>query len=382
LLEIEFYLNNRCMKNSAYLVGSLSLLLVLISTSSIAQKRLSCGTEKVDTAFLLRMASLEQSPNYRMASTTRMIKVFIHILFNDIGSGQAITRAQVETEFQTLLADFSSNNLCFYLAGVDTIRNNDLNEFFNVDEDDPNEFDPYQVPGCLNIFYVRRIQGENTSCSPPCGIGGIALGGVPGTFCLVDDGNIGGHTISHEVGHCLGLSHTFSRINGRECINGSNSFQAGDLVWDTRADPFSFDGASCYSEQQAANNCITYTGDCEDPCGSTAYNPPYDNLMSYWPGCITQNFTPGQFTRINSTIDNNLMISALASPETYTQNAITRSSGFFVRAAIEQLTTNGSVNIRSGTVASFGGSSVVLKAGFLATPTGIGSTSVKVHGCN
>jgi len=370
------------MNKSYFLQGYLFFILAFGASNSTAQKRRICGPEKVDTAFLLSMARLEQSPWLRIASTTRMIKVFIHVLHDDNGTGEAISQADVATEFQDLLEDFSSNNLCFFLAGVDTIRNTSLNIFFNADDDSPLEFDPYQVAGCLNIFYVQRIQGENSSCAPPCGIGGVALGGIPGTFCLVDDGNIGDHTISHEVGHCLGLSHTFARINGRECINGSNSLLAGDLIGDTRADPYSFNAASCYSEQPSAGNCISYTGDCEDPCGSTAYHPPYNNLMSYWLGCITQIFSPGQFLRVNATIDNNSSINALASPQTYTQNAISRSSGFLVRAAIGDLSTNGAVSISSTAVASFGGSSVVLKPGFVARPSGLGTTTVKTHGCN
>ncbi len=372
-----FFMNKRYIK-----AGCLLVTLAFFINASTGQKRFVCGPEKVDTAFLLSMVRLEQSPLARIASTTRMIKVFIHVLHNGDGTGQAISRANVAAEFQDLQEDFSSNNLCFFLAGVDTIRNTRLNFLFNANDDSPQEFDPYQVAGCLNIFYVQRIEGDNSSCQPPCGIGGIALGGIPGTFCLVDNGNIGDHTISHEVGHCLGLSHTFSRINGRECIDGSNSLVSGDLIGDTRADPYSFNAASCYSDQPSAGNCITYTGDCEDPCGNSSYQPPYNNLMSYWPGCIAQSFTQGQFLRVNATIDNNSSINALTSPQTYTQNAISRSSGFLVRAAIAALSTNGAVNISSSTVASFGGTSVVLKPGFSAIPSGLGSTSVKIHGCN
>ena len=104
--------------------------------------------------------------------------------------------------------------------------------------------------------------------------------------------------------------------------------------------------------------------------------------MSYWPDCIPQIFTAGQFTRVNATIDNNATINALTSPQDYTQNATTKSSGFYIRAAINTLVTNGAVNINSSAVASFGGNSVELKPGFYASPTGLGSTLVKVHGCN
>jgi hypothetical protein len=369
------------MKKQFLLQNLFLLLLGIIGISADAQRRKNCGTVKTDTAFLLSMASREQNPAYRIENTTRMLNVFIHILYDDNGTAAAITMQRANEEFASLVADYSSNNMCFFLAGVDTIHDTDLNVFFNVDDDNPNEFDPYQVPNCLNVFYVQRIQGTNTSCASGCGIGGIALGGIPGTFCLVDDGNVGDHTIAHEIGHCLGLSHTFSRINGRECINGSNSAIAGDLILDTNADPFSFDGASCYSE--STNSCGTsYTGDCEDPCGDRNYSPPYLNLMSYWDHCSAQSFTPYQFIRVNGTVDNYAPVAICASPSSYTQNSITVSSGYFIKAAINSLSTSGNVTISSSAIATLGGSSVTLASGFHADPSGSGSTTIKITSCN
>lgn len=345
---------------------------------------LYCGSDKVksDTNFLLSMARMDQLPAYRVAATTRMIKVYIHILHNDDGTGGAATAEQIADEFADLKADFAANNLCFYLAGVDTIRDWDLNHNFDTDETPNSVWDDHQAGGCLNIFYVRRILGENSSCSPPCGIGGVALGGIPGTFCLVDDGNIGDHTISHEVGHCLGLYHTFARAGqGRECINGSNSVLAGDLVHDTNADPYSFEGSACYSE--TASGC-GYDGSCNDPCGDDNYTPPYNNLMSYWSGnCVTQHFSSGQFTRVNAVIDNNSEINALAAPSNLTLSSANRTSGYIVRAAINALTAGEDVNITNTTLGSFGGGTqVTLTPGFRAAPSGVGETIIKLTGCN
>lgn len=364
------------MKLKFFFISCFFAMLLLHNTICRAQVRLACGTKKADTSFLLSMAMLERSATTRITSTTRMIKVFIHVLHNNDGTNEAISSAEVRNEFQDLLDDFSSNNLCFFLAGVDTIRSTALNVNFNADEDPDSEFSVYNVPGCLNIYYVNAILGSNNSCNPPCGIGGIALGGIPGTFCLIDDGNIGDHSISHEVGHCLGLSHTFATINGRECINGSNSWNAGDLVVDTNADPYSFNGSSCYS----ANGC-SYFGTCNDPCGDDNYNPPSLNLMSYWNCSGTQVLTAGQFIRLNSVIDNNSSINALSSPTSYTLNATSVSSGYLIRSAINNFSTNGTINITSSAVASLGGNAVLVSPGFTARPTGEGSTTIKAHSC-
>ncbi|MEP6675986.1 MAG: M43 family zinc metalloprotease [Ferruginibacter sp.] len=367
------------MKSQLYMQKLFLLLLGFVTMSAAAQKRFSCGPQKIDTAFLLSMVKLERNPGYTLTNTTRMVKVFIHILCDDDGGAQAITMDQAKTEFASLVADYAGNNLCFFLGGIDTIHSNHLNNAFEVEFDDPSDFDPYQVPSCVNVFYVLKIVGNNNSCNPPCGYGGIALGGIPGTFCLVDNDNVGQHSIAHEVGHCLGLSHTFAAINGKECINGSNSLTAGDLIADTHADPFSFDGSSCYSE--TSNGC-SYTGHCQDPCGATNYSPPYTNLMSYWPACSTQFFTAGQFTRVNNTVDNYIPIVACASPSTLTQNAVSVSSGFLIRAAINSFSTNGTVTITASAVASFGGTEAVFTPGFRAAPSGLGSTTGKVTGCN
>ncbi len=367
------------MKPAIFFRLFICVILVLVTKSSIAQRRINCGPEKTDTALLVSIARMETGSSYRPAVSSRMVSVFIHILYNDNGYGGAIAKEDAYSEFAMLVADYSSDNLCFFLAGVDTIDNTFLNLQFNADTDDPGVFDPYQVPNCLNIFYVSDINGNNNACSPPCGYGGIALGGIPGTFCLVDDGNVGGHTISHEIGHCLGLSHTFARINGRECIDGSNSASAGDLITDTPADPFSWNSNSCYSESPSG---CTYTGNCEDPCGSSQYTPPYNNIMSYWNDCIPQVFSGGQFTRVNYTIDNIAAISNCSSPANYTQNAVNISSGYLIKAARNTFSTNGSIIISSSAVASFGGTEAVLSPGFQATPSGLGSTTIKVTGCN
>lgn len=360
----------------------LFLFLLALHETKAQRRPLYCADNvRSDTGFLLSMARMDQSPSYRVGSTTRMIKVFIHVLLNDNGISRAATDAEIGSEFARLKADFASNNLCFYLAGVDTIRSTALNFNFNADTDPDSEWDPYQAGGCLNIFYVQEIDGENTACNPPCGYGGIALGGIPGTFCLVASGNIGGGTISHEVGHCLGLYHTFARVGGvRECIDGSNSLIAGDLIGDTNADPYSFNGASCYSE--TSSGC-GYNGTCEDPCGDRNYTPPFNNLMSYWGGCVTQHFTTQQFQRMNSVIDNNSEINALAAPSNYTLSSANRTSGYIVRAAINALSAGTDVNITNTAFGSFGGGTqVTLTPGFRAAPSGTGETIIKLTGCD
>ncbi|MEO6403954.1 MAG: hypothetical protein ABIY51_10640 [Ferruginibacter sp.] len=349
-----------------------------------AQQPLPCGK------YLIDFSAQDIANNFRRINTNQpgtvnyLVRVYFHILQNDDGTNAAITPAQVATEFTTLLSNYAADNLCFINAGTDNINNTFLNTLFNADNDPSGSFfAPYQVPRCINVFYTRKINGNNSACSPPCGYGGIALGGIPGTFCLVATGNIGpGATISHEVGHCLGLLHCFETANGYENINGSNSSTAADQVTDTPADPFAYNGSTCYTTP--ANSC-TYVGTCADPNGATAFNPPYTNLMSYWgvrSGCYpTVANTNGQFLRVNSFLGSSTPLINCSSPSILTVFNTTVSSGFYMQSAINSLTTSGNVILNGTVKALVGGGIINLEPGFRASPTS-GQIRIEVKPCN
>lgn len=110
-----------------------------------------------------------------------------------------------------------------------------------------------------------------------------------------------GRTLTHEVGHCFGLFHTFQSACGSFC----NS--TGDLVCDT---PPQFDDNS--------NSCNFAFNTCaNDATGGTSTNPnPYtanvpdqlENYMGYGLACLGM-FTEGQKSRMLSAIasTNNLV---------------------------------------------------------------------------
>ena len=363
------------------------LLITSVITTALEAQPLRCGNGKINDSALNTALQFEHSVVSRPEQVDYLVRVWFHVFNNSDGSNTAATTTQVNTEFTTLLNSYAADNICFLFAGIDYTNSTALNTQFNADSD-PNgtALNPYQVPGCINIFYMRKINGNNTACNPPCGYGGIALGGIPGTFFLVATGNIGqGNTISHEMGHCLGLLHTFEPYYGFEDINGANSATAADKITDTKADPFAYNGSACYSTN--ASGC-TYNGSCTDPNGASNFTPPYTNLMSYWWNgnsgtCVANPLaTNGQFTRVESFLNTNSALIGCSSPAYVTQTAITYSGGYFMASAINTYTTSGNVIINGFTIATIGGGNVVLTPGFDAAPNAYGLVEIKTKPCN
>lgn len=318
---------------------------------------LECGPQNIDTAALNVAMAYETQNQNRLLPPSFSVRVFFHILRYDNGTNATTTAAAVQNEFNTLVNDFAANNICFINCGYDFIDNTALDTNFNADTDPFSVFDPYRVPNCLNIFYLKNIKGSNSANGG--GYGGIAFG-IPSIACLVSKNNIGGRTTSHEVGHCFGLLHTFEPAYGRENINGSNSSSAADKITDTPADPYRYRSQACFS----ASNGV-YTGTCTDPNGQSNFNPPYDNIMSYW---SKQVFTSGQFTRVNSFLSTEADLIGCESRPAIVINPATYSSGYVIASSIAPLTTNGTINVINTAKVILIAETVILSPGFIATP--------------
>jgi len=131
--------------------------------------------------------------------------------------------------------------------------------------------------------------------------------------------------LTHELGHTLGLVHTFGKGNPYAipntslilpfskpwvCKNGNNDsgFQ-GDDVSDTGADPYTMDlDGNGYGDQHnwfIESNCSqnianAVKDDCNDQ--TNPWNIPVDNWMSYYGAC-KKCFTQGQYERMHQYIE-------------------------------------------------------------------------------
>jgi hypothetical protein len=371
------------MKRNKYLTLFFLTWLLSAGLLSKAQTPLPCGNYKIDTAAFRSALQFEQEKKFSSSAVpTFVIRVYFHDGAFDDGSNPTATLDQINIELSSLVDDYAPDNICFLYAGLDYINNTSLDTNFNVNTDPSSDFDSYQVPGCINIFYLKKIKGTNPACGGTCGIGGVALGGVPGTYCLIASSNIEqGQTIAHEVGHCMGLLHTFEPANGYEDIDGSNSSTSADLISDTQADPFAFNDGnhSCYS----SSGC-TYNGTCTDPKGKANYSPPYSNLMAYWwtTGCYpVLSVTNGQYSRVSSFLATTPALIACESPSSVNLSNVSVSSGYYMVSAIGSLSTSNNVIITGTAKATLGGALVLLEPGFHATPSDGGLVFANTESC-
>jgi len=348
---------------------------IFCSTSLNAQQgKELCPEPKVKSGYLQQLQQWRNAP--RIQSSVNQLRIYFHICTNDDGTLPGATEDQVMNEFNDMVADFEPGNICFVYAGLDYVADAGLNHINVITNDNAEEqFAAHAVSGCLNIFYCYEIKGKNTN-------NGGTIGGntfeTPGTLCIVRKSSIGKHTTSHETGHCLGLFHTYdSRGLGLEFINGTDCDSRGDLMCDTKADPYSFFGENCFSIDTVNN---TYDGYCEDGFGNRNYDPPYHNLMSYWRN-NPQSFTSDQFAAMNNVIDNDGDIQAVASAGAVTLHDISFNFGDYFRSAISSFGIFSQVEFSGGVRAGLFGSSVTILPGFHANPQ-IFSVTIKAAECN
>lgn len=109
----------------------------------------------------------------------------------------------------------------------------------------------------------------------------------------------GGKTLPHELGHCLGLYHTFRGISedGELTCHGCREVNAsdltGDMCKDTNPTPMQWD---CQDP-----SIIRYPDKCMQRVGW--FNTPFSNLMSYGNDFCRGGLTEIQFRRMKCWYD-------------------------------------------------------------------------------
>lgn len=238
------------------------------------------------------------------------IRIYVHALGDDNGNGKP-SDAQIFESINIMRSSFTSHNIFFvWDCDILDIHNSYLYNY-NV----------LGFPCNAGQFYTSHADGIDIIIGGDNAPAFGAASGVPGKMFIVKGTSYAipssqqglyvmarSHVIGHEMGHCLGLYHTFESGSSfvlcgvpfnpggcPECVDGSNSATCGDYVTDTPADP-GFGTVNAF-----LSNCVYYWNNL-DACNNEPYHPNTHLIMSYtYPGCMTHH-TPGQGERMRNMI--------------------------------------------------------------------------------
>lgn len=324
--------------------------------SWIQAQELACET--LFNPDVLRGINIERESR---AENHYTVRIFLHIVNHTDGNG-GIDIASVYDELKVVEEDFAPHNICFALIGLDTINNS---YYTNNNDDWGNTIgkELVQVNSHLNAIDIYIVP-ESTEHS------GKAYG-IPSTNLTMGAQRVGRRTMSHEIGHCLGLYHTHETAFGMELVDESNCSSAGDKICDTPADP---------NVSQAMSGC-TYTGIMINNDGTITllvdnngaeYQADPGIIMSY--GEICRNyFTNGQGSRMRAYLsmskvvvnDNTLTLHSQYLP---TGEVFEVANNTIIAGDLLGLASERYIVSRDAYVTHTAKHIIALKPGFLATP--------------
>lgn len=279
------------------------ILIVLVLTFGNAfSQEIPCGTtvENVETLEKLMGGISEHSKT----TSITWLPIQVNVVRNSNGEGASIE--EINKALANLNHYFFPADIQFYYCGSEPkfIINDQYYDFnkrdqevlANLFEDDEN---------AINLYLVNSITGNSGTFAGYTFFPDTDLTSRNRVFVknqrLAEFPN--GTTV-HEFGHYFALYHTHEGRDDAPAIdtlgtenvarsgNLKNCDTTGDRICDTEADP-NYSNVSNYFD---ANNC-DYFGSFQDYYGFR-FNPPIDNIMSYYPDKCGGIFTEGQYTRI------------------------------------------------------------------------------------
>lgn len=273
----------------------LTFWILLHNIALVSQNKSACHTQ-INTQALQTLQHYQAKLNKALVTDTNSycIRLRFHLIRKSDHSG-GCTASDVLRYMDTINKQFNPYNLSFSLSGINYIDST----YFYIHSILARQelFTTFQDTTDINIF-ISDSFSPLAPWQPSQGIGlanGFLFSFIPDSF-NVDNTNaiyLSGKDstydfisayLSHELGHVLGLFHTFETWFGKELVNGSNCSTTGDFVCDTHASP-GLGGLCIYSSGE-----VDSLGD--------PYTPDPFNYMEYSGAFCRTLLTPGQVTRM------------------------------------------------------------------------------------
>lgn len=223
--------------------------------------------------------------NRPLPKLDKTLSVVVHIVLDEMGNTKVL-ESDIQAAFDLLNTNFEKIALSFEICAFDSVPNFQYDSL--LFDEEKNELSiKYDVKNRINMYFIDADEEKPSVC------GKATLNGInnPGAIWMlkrcIDPGN---NTMSHEVGHFLGLEHTFTNPNS-QLVNNANCATTGDEICDTPADPY-VDGEPI---GEYIKNC-RFISEKKDANGDF-YDPLMSNIMSYYVGC-TCDFTNDQYRKM------------------------------------------------------------------------------------
>ncbi|HYO66127.1 MAG TPA: zinc metalloprotease [Archangium sp.] len=243
-----------------------------------------CGAEEFDAEQVAQIEARYEALKARQAmggdvhAMAASIPVYFHVIRSGTGTG-GVTATQINQQITILNNAYAAAGFSFYLAGTDYTNNGTWYTCTGGTCESQMKAALRQGTATALNFYTNNMGGGLLgwatfpwTYNATNKLDGVVVlqsslpGGSAAPFNLGDTG-------THEVGHWLGLYHTFQ----------GGCAAPGDSVSDTP------------DEASPASGCPTGRNTC-----STAGNDPIDNFMDYSDDACMYRFTAGQNARMNS----------------------------------------------------------------------------------
>jgi Pregnancy-associated plasma protein-A len=248
--------------------------------------RRGCGTQDLSAE---EMASVElriaAGRDIVQITPSHVIPVHFHIIHRSNGSGGVVSTQQINSQIAILNAAYAPSSFSFTLASVDNANNDSW--YVTTGGSSERQMKTALRRGGSNALnvYTNEMGGGllGFATFPSSYASNPSLDGVVVLFSSLPGGtavpyNLG-DTATHEVGHWMGLFHTFQGGCARQATGG-------DGVSDTPA------------ERSPAFGCPTG----RDSCTGSRFPglDPILNFMDYTDDACMDRFSAGQNSRMNS----------------------------------------------------------------------------------